>query len=148
MRPYIKLCFVAAAITATGCADPVTATPPMPTPLANITSEASSDLYRAIITGETGPGSLYAIYVPRTWNGDVIFYAHGIRDVLNPVGLQDQDAFYATRDQLGAAGFAIAYSSFSENGYAVEDAAQRTHQLRGLFASRFGQPAHSYLVGH
>ena len=111
-------------------------------------SETSTDLWRSIITGETGPGSLYALYVPRTWNGDVIFYAHGIRDVLDPVGLQNQDGYQAIRDQLGALGFAVAYSSFSENGFAVGDAAQRTHQLRGLFASRFGQPARSYLLGH
>jgi pimeloyl-ACP methyl ester carboxylesterase len=148
MRPLIKLWLAAATVAAAGCADRSTVAPTTPTPLANVTSESSSDLWRSIITGETGPGSLYAIYVPRSWNGDVIFYAHGIRDVLNPIGLQDQDAYYTVRDQLGAQGFAVAYSSFSENGYALEDAVQRTHQLRGLFVSRFGRPAHSYLFGH
>jgi alpha-beta hydrolase superfamily lysophospholipase len=83
----------------------------------------------------------------RVWNGEAVFFAHGIRDVLDPVGLQDQD-YYAVRDELGARGYAIAYSSFSENGYDVADAARRTHQLRGLFVSRFGRPAHSYLYGH
>ena len=115
---------------------------------ANIVSETSTDLWRSIITGETGPGSLYALYVPRTWNGDVVFYAHGIRDVLEPVGLQNQDGYQAIRDQLGTLGFAVAYSSFSGNGYALEDAVRRTHQLRGLFASQFGQPARSFLMGH
>jgi pimeloyl-ACP methyl ester carboxylesterase len=77
-----------------------------------------------------------------------VFYAHGIRDVLEPVSLRDQDGSQALREQLGALGYAIAYSSFSENGYAVEDAARRTHQLRGLFASRFGQSERSLLLGH
>lgn len=52
------------------------------------------------------------------------------------------------RDQLGGLGFAVAYSSFSENGYAIEDAVRRMHQLRGLFVSQFGQPKRSLLVGH
>ena len=78
----------------------------------------------------------------------MIYYAHGIRDVLEPVSLRDQDGSQALRDQLGALGYAIAYSSFSENGYAIEDAVRRTHQLRGLFVSRFGKPEHSYLFGH
>jgi len=114
----------------------------------SVVSETSTDLWARIITGETGPGSLYRLYLPRQWNGTAIYYAHGIRDVLDPVGLQDQDNFAALRDQLGALGYAIAASSFSENGYAVEDAARRVHQLRGLFTSSFGQPTRSFLVGH
>jgi pimeloyl-ACP methyl ester carboxylesterase len=114
----------------------------------NVTSETSSDLWARIITGETGPGSMYQLYLPRNWNGTAVFYAHGIRDVLEPVSLRDQDASQAVRDQLGALGYAVAQSSFSENGYAVEDAVQRTHQLRGLFASQFGQPTRSLLLGH
>jgi pimeloyl-ACP methyl ester carboxylesterase len=39
-------------------------------------------------------------------------------------------------------------SSFDANGYEVKDGAQRTHQLRGLFTSQFGQADRSYLVGH
>src|SRR4030095_7151931 len=114
----------------------------------SVVSETSTDLWARIITGETGPGSLYQLYLPRQWNGTAIYYAHGIRDVLDPVGLQDQDGFAATRDQLGALGYAIAVSSFSENGFAVEDASRRIHQLRGLFTSNFGQPTRSLLVGH
>ena len=114
----------------------------------NITSETSSDVWARIITGETGPGSMYQLYLPRNWNGTAVFYAHGIRDVLEPVSLREQDASQAVRDQLGALGYAVAQSSFSENGYAVEDAVQRTHQLRGLFASSFGQPTRTLLLGH
>src|SRR5262249_8999340 len=39
-------------------------------------------------------------------------------------------------------------SSFGDNGYAVKEGAERTHQLRGLFVSRVGAPARTYLVGH
>ena len=135
-----------------GCADSnnsIVGPGPSPLPTArNVTSETSSDLWASIITGETGPGSSYQLYMPQQWNGSTVYYAHGIRDVLEPVSLRDQDGFQALREQLGALGYAMAYSSFSENGYAVEDAARRTHQLSGLFASRFGQPERSFLLGH
>ena len=124
---------------------------PLPAPgdaATNVTSETSSDLWARIITGETGPGSLYQLYLPREWNGTAVYYAHGVRDVLEPISLRNQDNFVTVRDQLGALGYAVAYSSFSENGYAVEDASQRTHQLRGLLTSHFGQPTRSILVGH
>ena len=126
-------------------------TSPLPAPgdgATNVTSETSSDLWARIMTGETGPGSSYQLYLPRQWNGSAVYYAHGIRDVLEPVSLRDQDAFQAMRDQLGALGYAVAYSSFSENGFAVEDAVRRTHQLRGLLTSQFGQPERSFLVGN
>ena len=99
-------------------------------------------------TGETGPGSTYAIFVPKTWNGSTIFYSHGFNDVTDPVALPVKEQTEAFRDRLGALGYAIAYSSYSENGYALKDGMQRTHQLRGLFTSVAGQPERSYLVGH
>jgi pimeloyl-ACP methyl ester carboxylesterase len=102
-----------------------------------------------IVTGETGPGSLYAIYVPTNWNGDAVSVAHGFRDVASPIDLRDQDGLYATREALGALGYAVAYSSYSENGFAVKDGALRTHQLRGLLASVLGRaPARHFLVGY
>ena len=102
-----------------------------------------------IVEGETGPGSLYALYVPRVWNGDAVYYAHGFRDADSPVDLRDQDGLNTMRDQLGAQGYAVAYSSYSENGFAVKDGAQRTHQLRGRLKSELPhQPERSFLLGH
>ncbi len=102
-----------------------------------------------IVTGETGPGALYAIYVPHTWNGNAVSIAHGFRDAASPIDLRDQDGLFATRDSLGARGYAVAYSSYSENGFAVKDGTQRTHQLRGLLASVLRRaPSKHYLVGY
>ena len=118
----------------------------------NVTSETSSERWQSIVTGETGPGSLYALYMPRSdkWNGAVVYYAHGIRNILlePEVSLRDQDNHAAIRDALGDLGYAFAYSSFDDNGYAEKDGAKRTHQLRGLFTSRFGEAQRSLLVGH
>jgi pimeloyl-ACP methyl ester carboxylesterase len=104
-----------------------------------------------VIEGETGPGSLYALYIPTQWNGEAIYYAHGIRPPVpfSPITLADQDNFFEVRDALGALGYAFAYSSFSENGLAVKDGAQRTHQLRGLLSSQLqGQPERNYVAGY
>ena len=101
------------------------------------------------VTGSTAAGSQYAFAVPDNWNGDLVIYGHGIVDPSAPVALPTtQDGFAATRDALLARGYAVAYSSYSENGFALKDAAQRLHQLSGLFVSRFGQPGTTYLVGH
>lgn len=102
-----------------------------------------------VVQGDIGPGALYALYVPSAWNGDAIYYVHGVRDVDSPVDLRDQDSFYATRDLLGAQGFAIAYSSWSDNGVAMKDGAQRVHQMRGILASELqGQPNRHFLMSH
>lgn len=130
------------------------------TPLAP-TRSASAGFSRSItpsavswatqITGVTADGAQYAIFVPNDWNGDVVFYAHGIIPPLAPVAFPDPtqwDDAGAIRDGLGQAGFAIAYSTFSENGYAIKSGIQRTHELRGLFVSKIGRPRRSFLVGH
>ena len=41
----------------------------------------------------------------------------------------------------------MAVSSFSENGWVLKDGTQRTHQLLGLFTSKFGKPARVYAAG-
>jgi pimeloyl-ACP methyl ester carboxylesterase len=102
-----------------------------------------------IIEGRTGPGSLYAIYVPSDWNGDAIVYAHGFRDAASPVDLRDQDQLFVFRDRLGTLGYAVAYSSFDVNGFVVKNGAQRTHQLSGLLAAELkGKPDRTFLAGH
>ena len=108
---------------------------------------STSPVWARQITGQTGPGALYAFFVPGNWNGDVVYYAHGIVDAALPVSLPAGDGFPDVRDALGALGYAVAYSSFSENGWAVKDGAASTHQLRGLFTAAVGKPNRSYLVG-
>lgn len=152
MRRSTSLIVAGAWLVAGACADP---TPLAPTFAADAALRSASVVlppygpWAKIVEGETGPGSRYALYVPSGWNGDAVYYVHGIRDVDSPIDLRDQDNLYAARDLLGAMGFAFAYSSFSENGYAVKDGAQRTHQLRGLLHAQLnGPPARNFLVSH
>ena len=108
-----------------------------------------SEAATQFVTGTTGPGAFYEFAVPEVWNGQLIVYGHGIVDPGAPVAVPTtQDGFAALRDALLARGFAVASSSYSENGYALKDAAQRLHQLSGLFVAKFGQPSRTYLVGH
>lgn len=101
------------------------------------------------VEGEAGPGSRYVLDLPEAWNGDLVVYAHGIVDPALAVELPStQDRFDLVRTGLLARGFGVAASSFSENGFALKDAIQRTHQLSGLFTARFGQPRRVLLAGH
>lgn len=101
------------------------------------------------VVGQTGPGALYALDMPAAWNGDLVVYAHGIVDPVLPVALpSSQDNFTSVRDALLARRFAVASSSFSDNGFILKDAAQRTHQLTGLFTARFSRPRRVLLAGH
>ena len=98
-----------------------------------------------VIDGRIGPGALYRIVRPTVWNGSLLLYAHGYVEQTAPVALPTElDPLIAP---LAAQGFAIAYSSFAENGWAVKDGAQRTHQLLGIFSDRFGAPSRVYLAG-
>src|SRR5687767_6915366 len=83
----------------------------------------SSGPFARIVEGRTGPASLYAIHVPREWNGDAVMYAHGFRDVATPVDLRDQDQLLELTNALGELGYAVAYSSFDANGFVVKNGA-------------------------
>lgn len=96
------------------------------------------------LEGETGPGALWSIDVPEDWNGDLVVWLHGYTSPAAPVALP---GFGPTRDAMVAAGYGVVASSYSENGYAVKEGVLQSHQLRGLFVSRVGEPGRTYLVG-
>lgn len=130
---------VAGFLLLTACGDGIDA-PGMPTALVpDATSGAT------ILDGSIGPGALYRLSRPANWNGNLLLYAHGYVSPDQPVALPPEgDQFIA---QFGAQGVAVAFSSFSGNGWTVKDGAQRTHQLLGTFTSRFGQPSRIYIGG-
>lgn len=156
-RPvHLATLAIAASMSALGaCADDATApTASAPRPAAQRAGNATvveptGGPWARIVEGEIGPGAGYALHVPRDWNGAAVYYAHGFRDAGTEVGMRDQDQFYAVRDALGAQGYAVAASSYSRNGFAVKDGAQRTFQLRGLLQGALPAPAtRSFLMGH
>jgi pimeloyl-ACP methyl ester carboxylesterase len=103
----------------------------------------------ALVEGAIGPGALYALYLPAAWNGDLVLYAHGYTDPAAPPALPGfPEDINDVRDALLELGYGVAWSSYSESGYAVRDGLIRTRQLRGLFAANFGMPDRTYLMGH
>jgi pimeloyl-ACP methyl ester carboxylesterase len=108
---------------------------------------ASCAFGQEIFEGQTGDGSLYELAMPADWKGILVVYAHGIIDPQLPVAIPGGDVT-TLRDGLLANGFAVAYSSYASNGYAVKDGMQRTHQLKGLFTAHFSAPRKTILMGH
>ena len=138
-----------ALVLATGCDHRLPLTPdinisriPNPSPAATRAAWTGGARH---VEGASGPGALYAMDVPENWNGDLVVYAHGYTEESGAaVALPDFTYF---RAPLLARGFAVAYSSFSSNGYALKEGVQQTHQLSGLFASKFGPPRRTLLAG-
>ncbi len=98
-----------------------------------------------VVDGQFGPGALYRLVRPANWNGILVVYAHGAVSKSEPVALPaEADLIIGL---LAPQGFAVAFTSFSENGWAVKDGAQRTHQLLGIFTSKFGPPAQVFIAG-
>jgi len=101
------------------------------------------------LEGDIGPGAHYVISVPGTWNGDLVLYAHGYTAPVFPVGLPPGEEVLV--DGLRAlalqGGFAFAYSSYSQTGLGLKDAAQRTSQLANIFSDLVGEPSRTFLIG-
>ena len=97
-----------------------------------------------MVEGDFGTGSMYQLYCPNSWNGSLVVYAHGY-------AFPDEDPALPTiddlRDALMEMGYGVAYSSYSETGWAVHVAINETRQLRGLFSGAFGRPDKTYLMG-
>ncbi|TMQ65878.1 MAG: hypothetical protein E6K77_01880 [Candidatus Eisenbacteria bacterium] len=103
----------------------------------------------ATFEGDIGPGAHYVISVPETWNGDLVLYAHGYTAPIFPVGIPpgEEPLVEGLRTIALQGGFAFAYSSYSQTGLGLQDAAQRTAQLSNLFASLVGPQRRTFLIG-
>ena len=106
------------------------------------------------VVGQDTTGAQYALFVPYSWNGDLVLYAHGFIDPAAPIALPDVAPLDVApwvvelRERLLQAGYAVAYSSYSENGWAVNDGTQRTRELRSLFTHYFWyKPDRTFVIG-
>jgi pimeloyl-ACP methyl ester carboxylesterase len=145
----LRCAFLATVALVAACSDQVPTAPSSAALLSksNTPVASFSATWRDVVTGTDERGALWAMYVPNNWTGDVVFYVHGFVAPALPIGLPTDDVA-GIRDALGPLGVAVAYSSFSQNGYDFKDGMQTTHQLRGLFKDRFGKPRRSFLIGH
>ena len=101
-------------------------------------------------TGTLGAAP-YRISVPEAWNGTLVVLAHGYRDKADHPGEVDDRSpdggFEALFSGLNAAGYAVAASAYSDNGWAVKEAIQDVRNLAAYFRGAFGNPGRTLLVG-
>jgi dienelactone hydrolase len=103
------------------------------------------------LTGTLG-GANYTIKVPDGWNGTLLVYAHGYRDKADHAGETDDRSSSASPSPaldaaLLAQGYALAGSSYADNGWSVKEGIHDTRLLASYFSGRFGHPRRTLLWG-
>ncbi len=92
-------------------------------------------------------GANYLIKVPSNWNGTLVLYSHGYV----PAGssLTPEDAGDPlTEAALLQSGYALAGSSYSQNGWALQQAFHDQIALLDFFNATCGHPARTIAWGH
>ncbi len=98
-----------------------------------------------VLTGRLGAAD-YRIEVPDQWNGTLLLYSHGFVAPGRPNPARSvSDA--VTGDYLLSQGYALAGSSYSETGYAIEQAFREQTQLLDFFATQVGEPKRTIAWG-
>lgn len=94
-------------------------------------------------TLDTGAYLLAAM--PKTWNGDLVVFAHGGPSVVPPTA---NDSMAALNNSVAVKrGFAWIGSSYRKEGYGVQMAAADTEDARKFFVERIATPKRTILHG-
>jgi hypothetical protein len=112
-------------------------TTPCPEPIADIAT---------CYTARHETGAYITAALPKTWNGNLVVFAHGGPSLLPPTAIgskADLNKYsYAVRR-----GFAWVASSYRREGYGVAMAAADSDNARKFFIARIGKPQHTILHG-
>ena len=112
---------------------------------------------QAAVKVETGPkagssagvigAAAYQVDIPAKWNGTLLLYSHGYAAPTG--GNPASDAGDATtKGWLLENGYALAGSSYSSTGWALEDAFRDQVALLAAFAKKYGRPKRTIAWGH
>lgn len=99
------------------------------------------------LEGTFADGATYVIDVPANWNKTLVLYSHGYNFPGNPNPAPDVGDGL-TGYYLYTNGFALAGSSYSNNGWAVQDAFRDQIAVLDTFQSLVGTPNHTIAWGH
>ena len=103
------------------------------------------------LAGDLG-GAPYRILVPEDWNGTLLVYAHGYRDLADHPGEVDNRAAdvapsAALESVLLAQRYALAGSAYRNNGWAVSEGIEDLANLTKFFKTEVGVPKQTILWG-
>ncbi|HEX8981594.1 MAG TPA: prolyl oligopeptidase family serine peptidase [Ktedonobacterales bacterium] len=99
------------------------------------------------ITGKLPDGAAYLIEKPTPWNGTLALYSHGYVTPGSPNPAHDVgDA--GTRSWLLANGYALAGSSYSTTGWALQQAFSDQIAVLNIFDTQVGAPQRTIAWGH
>jgi hypothetical protein len=99
-----------------------------------------------LLTGTIGKAA-YRIEVPANWNGTLLLYSHGYVAPGSPNPAHDVGD-PATGAALLGEGYALAGSSYSSTGWALQQAFSDQINLLKFFTATFGQPTRTIAWGH
>src|SRR2546421_3248639 len=92
-------------------------------------------------------GANYIISVPSNWNGTLVLYSHGYVFPGKPLVARDAGD-PLTRAALLQQGYALAGSSYSQNGWALQQAFNDQIALLDFFDATCGHPTRTIAWGH
>ena len=111
--------------------------------------DASFLLPDSCLPGELDDGELILICTPQNFNGTLIMYAHGYVSPQKPLALPmgELEGFIEPLYILLSKGFAFATTSYSKNGYAVEQAGEDLKALAKYFNANIAKTSKILLIG-
>jgi hypothetical protein len=91
-------------------------------------------------------GAYLLAAMPKTWNGNLVVFAHGGPSVVPPTATFSQADLskYSFAVKLG---YGWVASSFRREGYGVRNAAEDTEHARAFFVERIGKPRRTVMHG-
>ena len=95
--------------------------------------------------GRIASGARWVMDMPRNWNGTVLLWSRGYSGGAEPPDAED--APRGMKPWLLANGYALAGSSYSSAGWAVEQAVPDQLATLAAFAARFGKPKRAIAWG-
>ena len=87
----------------------------------------------------------YRIDIPENWNHELVMFYHGY--AIDPVKFPPTQPISPMFTPLLQRGYAVAQSTYSQTGWAVEQAYAETEKLRQHFVARHGKPKRYWAMG-
>lgn len=136
-------------LLAAACSSPSALPPTAPPPTATqpAPSGPPAGFTAGTYEGTTSGGAAYKVEAPTNWNGTLLLYSHGYRaeGAANPASDAGDPT---TAKYLLDHGFALAGTSFSTMGWALEQAFKDQIDVLEIFAQKVGKPSRTIAWGH